>query len=59
MVRNRLEKGVETSDAERFGSRRRLSTAGLKDPLRIARLPERNPLHNKPLFGEIHKCLQG
>jgi hypothetical protein len=40
LVRNRAAKGVETSNAERFASRRRVSTAGLEDSLPKKRLRE-------------------
>jgi hypothetical protein len=40
-MRKGAEKGVTTSDAGRFPSRRRVSTAGLEDPLPMVRLPKR------------------
>ena len=58
MWRKDAEKGVERADAGSLHSRRRVSTAGSEDPLPIVRLPERNPLRNKPLFGENRKFLQ-
>jgi hypothetical protein len=41
-LRKCAKKGVETADAGRLSSRRRVSTAGAEDPLRIVRLPERD-----------------
>ena len=40
MVQKRAAKGVETADAGRCSSRRRVSTAGAANPLPIVRLPE-------------------
>jgi hypothetical protein len=44
MWRKVAEKGVGRADAGSLHSRRRVSTAGLEDPLPLVRLPERNPL---------------
>jgi hypothetical protein len=39
-MRKGAEKGVATSDAGRFPSRRRVLTTGSEDPLPMVRLPE-------------------
>jgi hypothetical protein len=40
MTQKLAGKGLETSDAGSYHSRRRVSTAGAEDPLPIVRLPE-------------------
>jgi hypothetical protein len=59
LLRKVTRKGVEMADAGSLHSRRRVSTGGAENPLPMVRLPERSPLRNKPLLGEIRKCLQG
>jgi hypothetical protein len=46
IVRNLAGKGVETADAGSLASRRRVSTAGVANPLPIVRLPERDTPRN-------------